>query len=115
MGESKGIVSLLTMLKEDLEDEIKNGVKNEAQAQADYEAALNKAKTVLANLEKKSRDLRGAISLTTEAIDEAKEAKKDNQEDLDQEKEYLAPSSQTVIGCTKTSTLVARSAARRSR
>merc|ERR1719453_1039632 len=37
-GESKGIVSIMTMLKEDLEDEVANGVKAEEEAQTDYAA-----------------------------------------------------------------------------
>merc|ERR1719456_1802281 len=36
-NESKGIISILTMLKEDLEDEIKNGIKDEADSQMEYE------------------------------------------------------------------------------
>merc|ERR1719161_3264464 len=88
-GESKGIVSLLTMLNEDLQDEIKNGVKAEMQAQADSEKALNKAQTVLKNLKKKATDLRGAISVTNEAIDDAVQSKEDNQAGLDAEKECI--------------------------
>merc|ERR1719375_1239296 len=36
-GESKGIVSIMTMIKEDLEDEISNGVKSEGETQAKFE------------------------------------------------------------------------------
>merc|ERR1719421_1641415 len=36
-GESKGIVSIMTMIKEDLEDEIANGVKEEGETQAKFE------------------------------------------------------------------------------
>jgi hypothetical protein len=35
-GESKGIVSIMTMLKEDLEDEVSNGVKAEEAAQTEF-------------------------------------------------------------------------------
>merc|ERR550537_2036331 len=36
-NESKGIISIMTMIKEDLEDEITNGIKSEVAAQAAYE------------------------------------------------------------------------------
>merc|ERR1719284_2372319 len=39
-GESKGIVSIMTMIKEDLEDEISNGIKTEEETQAKYEETL---------------------------------------------------------------------------
>jgi hypothetical protein len=42
-GESKGIISLMTMLKEDLEDEITNGVKNEKENQFYHEPASQHA------------------------------------------------------------------------
>merc|ERR1719265_929663 len=39
-GEAKGIISTLTMIKEDLDDEIKNGVKQEEESQAEFMAQL---------------------------------------------------------------------------
>jgi len=89
-GESKGIISILTMLKEDLQDEIKNGVKNEVQAQTDFEGSLGKANGTLKSLRSKATDLRGAISVTNTAIDENKQAKEDDETNLEHEKEYLA-------------------------
>jgi len=78
------------MLKEDLEDEIKNGVKNEVQAQTDFEATLGKANGALKSLRSKAVDLRGAISVTNTAIDDNKQSKEDDEHSLEQEKEYLA-------------------------
>lgn len=89
-GESKGIIGILTMLKEDLQDEIKNGVKAEVQSQTEYESTLGKANATLKALRSKAVDLRGAISLTSTAIDENKQGKEDNQDSVDDEKEYLA-------------------------
>jgi len=89
-GESKGIIGILTMLKEDLQDEIKNGVKNEVQAQTDYEQALGKANAALKSLRSKAVDLRGAIAVTNSAIDENNQAKENNENSLEEEKEYLA-------------------------
>merc|ERR1719183_2284673 len=42
-GESKGIESIMTMIKEDLEDEISNGVKNEGETQAKFEEQMTNA------------------------------------------------------------------------
>merc|ERR1711865_461886 len=56
-GESKGIVSLMTMIKEDLDDEIKNGVKNEKRTQAAFETSLNAAKKLVEELTLKKTNL----------------------------------------------------------
>merc|ERR1719235_2005947 len=49
-GESKGILSIMTMIKEDLEDEITNAVKMEKEDQFYFERGLNDAKTLLKEL-----------------------------------------------------------------
>merc|ERR1719160_1298561 len=56
-NESKGIISIMTMIKEDLEDEIKNGIKNEIAAQEAYEKQVAAANTMLDNLTKKETNL----------------------------------------------------------
>merc|ERR1719261_1669111 len=50
-NQSKGIISILTMLKEDLEDEIKNGVKDEISSQAEYEKQVAAAEALIKDLE----------------------------------------------------------------
>merc|ERR1719337_641538 len=49
-GASKGIVSTMTMIKEDLDDEITNGEKEEEEDQVEFETQLGAAKTLLADL-----------------------------------------------------------------
>merc|ERR1719311_1276206 len=49
-GEAKGITSTLTMIKEDLEDEIKNGEKNDAETSALHDKELTEAKTLRQDL-----------------------------------------------------------------
>merc|ERR1719265_1428572 len=49
-GASKGIISTLTMIKEDLDDEIANGVKEEEGDQAEFEAQLAAAKKLTQDL-----------------------------------------------------------------
>merc|ERR1719271_2397430 len=59
-GESKGIVSIMTMLKEDLEDEVKNGIKNEEESQTTYANQRSAAEKLIASLEEKKTNLEEA-------------------------------------------------------
>merc|ERR1719353_7012 len=61
-GASKGIISTLTMIKEDLDDEIANGVKEDIEAQTLFEEELNAAKTLKQDLINKKTNLEEAIS-----------------------------------------------------
>merc|ERR1719310_1359818 len=89
-GESKGIVSIMTMIKEDLEDEISNGVKTEEETQAKYEETLGEANKLLDELRAKKTNLEQSISDTNTEIDEAGVVKEDTQGLLKEEKDYLA-------------------------
>merc|ERR1719456_1635841 len=89
-GESKGIVSIMTMIKEDLEDEISNGVKNEAETQTKFEEQLGDANTLLEDLKAKKTNLEQSISDTNTEIDENEVHKEDLQGLLKEEKDYLA-------------------------
>merc|ERR1719337_508866 len=89
-GESKGIVSIMTMIKEDLEDEISNGVKSEGETQAAFEEQLGEANTLLEELKAKKTNLEQAISDTNTEIDENEVKKEDLQGLLKDEKDYLA-------------------------
>merc|ERR1719434_203666 len=89
-GESKGIVSIMTMIKEDLEDEIANGVKEEAETQTKFEEQMTNANKLLDDLRAKKTNLEQAISDTNTEIDENEVVKSDTQELLKEEKDYLA-------------------------
>jgi hypothetical protein len=89
-GENKGIVSILEMLKEDLEAEISNGVKNEKEAHGDFETALGKAKHVLKSLLEKKGNLKQSIIETNANIDEKQKDIDDLNGLLKDEKDYLA-------------------------
>jgi hypothetical protein len=45
-NQSKGIISILTMIKEDLQDEIKNGIKNEEAAQAALNSSFSSVRSL---------------------------------------------------------------------
>merc|ERR1719230_476414 len=89
-GESKGIVSIMTMIKEDLEDEISNGVKSEEETQAKFEEQMGNANKLLDDLRAKKTNLEQSISDTNTEIDESEVVKSDTQELLKEEKDYLA-------------------------
>jgi len=76
-GASGGIVSIMTMLKEDLEDEITNGVKNEMENQMYFEKSHKSAHELLKELKEKKVNLEGAIADTNGEVDESNEKKDD--------------------------------------
>merc|ERR1719265_1752758 len=89
-GENAGIVGILTMLQEDLEAEISNGVKGEKVAHGDFEAAVKKAKGVLKSLLTKKSNLKRSIIETNDNIDEKQTEITDLNGLLKDEKDYLA-------------------------
>merc|ERR1719197_590768 len=88
-GASKGIISTLTMIKEDLDDEIANGIKEDIATQTLFEEQLTSAKTLEQDLINKKTDLEEAIAAANDEIDAHNEEKADRQADLDAEHEYL--------------------------
>merc|ERR1719274_417917 len=89
-GESKGIVSIMTMLKEDLEDEVANGIKNEEESQTTYAAQRGAAEKLIASLEEKKTNLEEARADTDTKIGNAETLKQDTQALLDGKNEELA-------------------------
>merc|ERR1719456_954118 len=88
-GASKGIISTLTMIKEDLDDEIANGIKEDIATQTLFEEQLTSAKTLEQDLINKKTDLEEAISAANDEIDAHNEEKADREADRDAEHEYL--------------------------
>jgi len=74
-GESKGIVSLMSMLIEDLEDEIKNGIKDEAKTHEEFEADMKAAENLKEELIEKKVNL-------IDTIARREEEKTDEHEDM---------------------------------
>merc|ERR1719201_3255566 len=68
-GESKGILSIMTMLKEDLEDEITNAVKMEKEDQFYFERNVRAAHQLLAELKDKKETTEGQIADMNTEID----------------------------------------------
>jgi len=79
-GESKGVVSLMTMLIEDLQDEIKNDTKDEEETQGEYEDEMATAKKLKGELKDKVASLDVTIGKrekdkTDEHVDRAANSK----------------------------------------
>jgi len=89
-GESKGILSIMTMIKEDLESEVSNGVKNEEKNQAEFEEQNTAANNLLDDLRAKKTNLQQSISDTNTEIDETNTHKEGLQGMLKEERDYLA-------------------------
>jgi len=87
-NESKGIISILTMITEDLGDEIKNGIKNEASAQAEYEKQRDAANKLIDSLETKKINLDQDLAKQTEAKEDEEGTLKENKEELTSNEEY---------------------------
>ena len=89
-GESKGIVSIMTMLKEDLEDEVKNGIAAEEAAQTEYQTQRDAGRKLIASLEEKKTNLNDAKADTDDKINDAERVQADTQGQLDGRNEELA-------------------------
>jgi len=88
-GEAGGILSIMTMLKEDLEAEVSNGIKMEKENQFYFERTRDKLNALLKELAEKKINLKGSIVDTNKAIDDEEDAKADLQDLLDEEHKYL--------------------------
>jgi len=88
--ESKGIVQLLTMIIEDLRDEILGGMEGEHMSQLDYEKLKKAAEDLIADLEVKKSNLEETIAtLGEEKTDEHLDMEK-NEGEKKAEEEYKA-------------------------
>jgi len=89
-NQSSGIVGLMELLIEDLETDIKNGLKAEEEAQTEFEKNLKAAKTLKKELRKKKTDLKEQIADHEEDKDNEESLKKDNEQDKQDEDDFKA-------------------------
>merc|ERR1719235_1121223 len=88
-NESKGIISILTMLIEDLQSEVKNGIKDEVAAQAEFEKNVDAAKKLIATLEEKKVNLEEDKAKNEEKRSDEEETMAGNKDKLKLNREYL--------------------------
>jgi len=86
--ESKGIVQIMTMLIEDLNDEIKNDMQAEETAQLKYEKLIDEANALREKLVTKKVGLDDAISKRRDERQAEEDDKKANEDDLADEVNY---------------------------
>merc|ERR1719297_76431 len=89
-NEAKGIVQIMTMIIEDVNDEIKNDMKAEENAQLHYEGLMSEAQQLMDDLVAKKVSLESAIAKRTEEKDAEELDKQDNEADLKSENDYKA-------------------------
>merc|ERR1719335_2136819 len=76
-GESKGIVGIMEMIVEDLQEEIEKMTKEEVEAQTDYEEELSEAKQLMEELKVKRTDLEKTIAETQESVGQETDEKEE--------------------------------------
>mmetsp|Transcript_2030 Transcript_2030/g.4665 ORF Transcript_2030/g.4665 Transcript_2030/m.4665 type:complete len:703 (+) Transcript_2030:85-2193(+) len=81
--ESKGIVGIIEMIKEDLENEIKQEKQKEADDQAEYDAQLADDKKTMKALEARKADLEEEVAELEEKIAATESDKKNTKNDKD--------------------------------
>jgi len=86
--ESKGIVQIMTMLIEDLNDEIKNDMQAEESAQLKFEKLIDEANALREKLVTKKVGLDDAISERGDERTAEQDDKKENEDDLADEVSY---------------------------
>merc|ERR1719261_289117 len=89
-NESKGIISILTMIKENLEEEIANGIKAEEMSQQEYAKAKAAALKLIATLEEKKTNLEEAKAETDVKIGDAETLQEETEKLLKAKEEELA-------------------------
>jgi len=100
-NQAKGIVSIMTMIIEDLNDEIKNGMTAEEKAQLAFEKQLAAAEKLQEDLEKKVVTLEEQIAKKEEDLSEEEKDLDNNKEDLQKELDYkkeIEPDCDWIIG-----------------
>jgi len=100
-NEAKGIVSIMTMIIEDLNDEIKNAMTAEEKAQLAFEKQLAAAEALQEDLEKKVVTLEEQIAKKDDDLSEEEKDLDNNKEDLQKELDYkkeIEPDCDWIIG-----------------
>eukprot|EP00429_Kryptoperidinium_foliaceum_P048739 CAMPEP_0176120000 /NCGR_PEP_ID=MMETSP0120_2-20121206/60349_1 /TAXON_ID=160619 /ORGANISM="Kryptoperidinium foliaceum, Strain CCMP 1326" /LENGTH=728 /DNA_ID=CAMNT_0017454431 /DNA_START=40 /DNA_END=2226 /DNA_ORIENTATION=+ len=89
-NEAKGVISIITMILEDLNDEIKNGMKAEEEAQLAFEEQMAAAKKLKDDLTAKKVSLEEAIAKRGEERQVEAGEKSEHQASLESELSYRA-------------------------
>lgn len=100
-NQSKNILSLLSYIIEDLQDEVANGKKAEAKSQMEFEEEMATADKLLKDLEAKKTTLKDIIAKRNSDKEEENKDKEANSDDKDAEVSYnekIKPDCDWIIG-----------------
>merc|ERR1719421_2834224 len=86
---SKGIIGLLTLIRDDLEQDIAQGTAEEDEAEAEYQKLMTDSKAEKETLEQKQDDLRDDKADTESDIGDNEDWKKEQEEILASKEEEM--------------------------
>merc|ERR1719217_6539 len=88
-GSTNGIISLLEMVKSDVEKDIKTATAAEDKAKSDYDTFKSETEALIKSLESEKADLEGEVGDAETAVVDAKKTRKDKKTVLDDTMEFL--------------------------
>merc|ERR1719301_68491 len=88
-GATTGIISLLEMVKADVEKDIKTATAEEAKAKTDYDTFKSETEALIKSLNSEKADLEGKVGDAETAVVDAKKTRKDKKKVLDDTMAFL--------------------------
>merc|ERR1719313_3295006 len=88
-GATSGIISLLEMVKTDVEKDIKTATAEEDKAKSEYETFKSETETLIKSLESEKASLEGEVGDAEAAVVDAKKTRKDKKKVLDDTMAFL--------------------------
>jgi len=88
-GATSGVISLLEMVKADVEKDIKTATAEEDKAKADYDTFKSETEALIKSLESEKSDLEGKVGDAETAVVNAKKTRKDKKKVLDDTMTFL--------------------------
>jgi len=88
-GASNGIISLLEMVKADVEKDIKTGTAEEKKAKEEYDTFKSETEALIKSLESQKANLEGEVGDAETAVVDAKKTRKDKKKVLDDTMAFL--------------------------
>merc|ERR1719421_1949743 len=88
-GSTNGIISILEMVKADVEKDIKTATAQEEKAKADYDSFKSETEALIKSLESEKANLEGEVGDAETAVVDAKKTRKDKKKVLDDTMAFL--------------------------
>merc|ERR1719386_474971 len=88
-GASNGIQSILSMVKEDVEKDIRTATEEEDKAKSEYDTFKSETETMISSLESQKSELEGEVGDAETAVVDAKKTRSDKKKVLDDTMAFL--------------------------